>query len=111
MVPPPEDDRPRASTVRHLRKMMAAAAAIGVAAVTSRSASGRSETYDVSITPDAARPDTSVVDVDGGDPDGMSQGIAPPCTPNTPNCGYMVVDPIPEPANRGCGCGKLPGSS
>ncbi len=100
------DDQPRASTVRHLRKMMAAAAAIGVAAVTTRSASGRSETYDVTITPDASRPDTGAVD---GGPD------ADPCDPNGPNaygpqCGYMVVDPIPPPASRGCGCGKNPGS-
>jgi len=97
-----------------MRKLMAAAAAVGVAAVTTRSA-GSGGTYSVTITPDASKPPQADPS-DGGDPDAATQisKEQADCQQNggewvNGHCGYMVVDPMPPPS-RGCGCSKTPGS-
>jgi hypothetical protein len=73
-----------------MRKMMAAAAAIGVAAATTRGTAQSGNATDAG--------DAQAVTGDGS--------VTP--IPTTSESGYMVVDPIPPPA-RGCAC-DVPGS-
>jgi hypothetical protein len=80
------DDAPRPSTLRHMRKLMAAATAVGVASVTTRG----------SATDPKPTENATTSDEPSQAPSGSDAGAA----------GYMVVDPIPPPASRGCACGK-----
>ena len=99
MAPP---DDPRSKTMRHLRAIMAAATAVGVAAVTTRSASGSADggnppsNVDSGTNPAVVRIDTSCPDYMEKQPDGT-------CT------GYAVVDPLPPPARGGCHKDPSPG--
>jgi hypothetical protein len=93
----------RSSTMRHLRKLMAATAVAGLAAATSRGASARN----AAATPDAgtdAGTDgaKASTDVDAG------TDAEPDAAVPVPDIGYGVVDPLPPPA-RGCGCHNSPG--
>lgn len=126
MSPPPDEDprRPRGAVRTHLRKLMAATAAIGLAAVTTRSGSATTPPLktdagvsdggrEASPAADAGAT-TASAESDGG-ADGDVDGAVPSCGPDMEvgsdgRChGYAVVDPLPPPARGGCGCHKEPG--
>jgi len=94
----------RSSTMRHLRKLMAATAVAGLAAATSR---GTASARSAPAAPDAgteAGADGATTSTDDAGTDAEADGA-----PEVPQYPYAVVDPLPPPARGGCGCHKSPG--
>ena len=86
----------RDMTLRHMRRMLSATAVVGVSI-------GVAEAQDAQTPKPATTGDAGPA---VGEGEWHMQHADPDAGMNTGNMGYGVVDPMPPPSRRGCGCHK-----